>query len=153
MENELLQKEVSFPNSGFSFPVEQAVWLSNLVAVIMLVLLRDRVGHALGTSAPGEPWLVLDARDRSARLLAFLWYVAIGLGPWLLVVTTVRMMLFHGGVYQPPSATFLLQIGIAVALFLMTIPLSLTTVSSVLRLKRLRESAGLPQPAAEAAKT
>lgn len=140
VENELLRKEVAFPNSGFSFPVEQAVWLSNLVVCLMLVLLHDRIGHAFGDPKPGrgEPWLVLDARDRIAEVVAVLWCLAIGFGPWLLIVTTARMVDFNVGVYQSRVASLILRLSAGIIFFLTCVPLSLSVVSQVLRLRRLR---------------
>lgn len=85
LEGELLRKEVAFPNSGFSFRVEQSIWLSNLVVILLLVVLHDRIGHVLrgGNLGRGEPWLVLDAKDPIAKGVARLWCLAIGIGPWL----------------------------------------------------------------------
>jgi hypothetical protein len=140
IENELLQKEVAFPSSGFSFPVEQAVWLSTIVALLMLVMLHDRLGHVLddGNLGRGEPWLVLDARDHIARGVAALWCIAMGIGPWLLCVITARMALFHLAVYQSRLTPFLLLMLLIVSLFLMTGFLSISVVAYVLRLKKLR---------------
>jgi hypothetical protein len=102
IENELLGKEVAFPSSGFSFPVEQAVWLSSIVAFLMLLMLRDRLGHVLEDTnlGRGEPWLILDAKDQIAKGVAALWCIGIGFCPWVLCVTTARMALFHIAVYQ-----------------------------------------------------
>lgn len=148
IENELLRKEVAFPSSGFSFPVEQAVWLSNIVAFLMLVMLRDRLGHVLADTnlGRGEPWMILDANDRIAKGVAALWCVGIGIGPWVLCMTTARMAFFHLEVYQSSPASFLLQVLLIVALFLVTYALSISVVAYVLHLKRLRRMA-MPLPA------
>lgn len=150
IENELLRKDVAFPSSGFSFPVEQAVWLSNIVAFLMLVMLHDRLGHVLADTnlGRGEPWLILDARDRIAKSVAALWCIGIGIGPWILCVTTARMAFFHGAVYQSRPAAFLLQMLLIVALFLMIGPLSVSVVAYVLHLKRLRANDDAVAPAA-----
>ncbi len=81
--------------------LKQAVWVSSLV-FLMLVLLHDRIDHVFGgqNHGKGEHWLVLDAKDRVAMVVARPWCFAMGFGPWLLAVTTARMVLFHAGVYQ-----------------------------------------------------
>jgi hypothetical protein len=150
IENELLRKEVAFPSSGFSFPVEQAVWLSNIVAFLMLVMLHDRLGHVLADTnlGRGEPWLILDAKDRIAKSVAALWCIGMGIGPWVLCLTTAQMALLHLGVYQSRLAFFLPQMLLIVTLFLMTGPLSISVVAYVLQLKRLRANDDTAAPAA-----
>lgn len=146
IESELIRKEVSFPNSGFSFPVEQAVWVSNFVVFLMLVLLHDRIGHAFGGQNLGkcEPWLVLDAKDRVAMVVAKLWCFAIGFGPWLLAVTTARMVLFHGGVYQSRVFFFVFQLLLIIVVLLTSVPLSFSVISRVLRLRAMRTTQRVP---------
>jgi hypothetical protein len=150
IEKELLGKQVTFPSSGFSFPVDQAVWLSVVVAFLMLVMLHDRLGHVLEDTnlGGGEPWLVLDAKDRIAKGVAALWCIGMGIGPWVLCLITARMALLDLAVYQKGQTSFLVQMLLIVSLFLMTGPLSISVVAYVLQLKRLRTNADAAAPAA-----
>jgi hypothetical protein len=141
-ETDLLRKQVALPNSGLSFPIGQLVWVCFLAAVVMLVILDDRIRNILRDPklGYGKPWLILDAEQGLGKLISNLWIVLILLGPWLLGVTLVRMTslgIRANGAVSYLTNDIITYLSLFVLLALSTI-LSLRVIARILLLRRLQ---------------
>jgi len=145
LENELIGKEVALPASGFTFRVGDVVWVASGLALVLLVLIRDRLRKALADPAlgAGEPWLILDASGGVSGILANLWLTALAVAPLFVGVHAMRMAALTiraEGTMVSVARDMLSFVALFCAAMLSTW-IALTVISDLLLLRRLQRAA------------
>jgi small basic protein len=144
IKEKLYRKHVKLPSLDFwDFSTEAAAWVVALLAISVLVALRNRnsLRQILQGSDGGiaEPWLILDAEAFGERAVAAAWLVGIPLSGWLASFGLILSVMnsFEAASPAPNS----LAVGLAYLLFTILVAASTWTGAGIVTdLVRIREA-------------
>jgi hypothetical protein len=93
VEQQIQAENVAFPGTGFTFQIEQVVWITGGAVLVLLIITRDRVYRSLQSCDLGlnEPWLLLDARDGIANFLRIGYLTVLVALPTFLIISITRV--------------------------------------------------------------
>ena len=142
IKEKLYRKHVKLPSLDFwDFSTEAAAWVVALLAISVLVALRNSLRQILQGSDSGiaEPWLILDAEAFGERAVAVVWLVGIPLSGWLASFGLILSVMnsFEAASPAPNS----LAVGLAYLLFaILVVANTWTGAGIVTDLVRIREA-------------
>ena len=142
VEQQIEAENVAFPGTGFTFQIEQVVWITGGAVLALLIITRDRVYRSLQSRDLGlnEPWLLLDARDGIANFLRIGYLAALVALPTFLIISIARV-----AALQLEASKGTSKPGQELAIFIVTelmaagvLYTSLTALNLLLRLRKAR---------------